>query len=120
MGDDPEVKTVIGKEFKELEDALTGPGPLTAETRKRVDLFILRNLSVLVMRTTVTEEECRSRMAACAGSCDAKAEAEAGKNAAPLDPCASAGVFLLREVIRWVPAPVVGFLWLIGKGKGWW
>ena len=88
--------------------------------RKRVDLFFIRNLAVLVMRTTVTETECRDRMASCAGSCDAKADAEAEKNPPVSDPCANAGVFLLREAIRWVPAPVVGFLWLVGKGKGWW
>lgn len=120
MGDDPEVKAVIGKEFKELEDDLKAPGPLPAETQKRLDLFLIRNMAVLVMRTTVTESECRDRMATCAGSCDAKAEAEEAKKPAALDPCANAGVFLLREVIRWVPAPVVGFLWLVGKGKGWW
>lgn len=115
--DQPELMQVLEKEFKELELALESSGPMSPELRKRVDSFTLRNLYVLVMRKTVSEEDCSTRMGACAGECEAKEEKKS--DSAP-SKCESVGVYLLTQSMKWVPTPVLLFVWMVGKGRNWW
>ena len=96
---------------------MEAPGPMSQELRKRVDSFTLRNLYVLVMRKTVTDAECAKRMGACAGDCEAKAKPE--KKDVP-DSGNSVGVYLLTQSMKWVPTPVLLFIYVVGKGKNWW
>jgi len=121
--DQPELMQVLEKEFKELEMALEAPGPMSQELRKRVDSFTLRNLYVLVMRKTVTDTECAKRMSTCAGECEAKekkAESSAPEKREIPNACDSVGIYLLTQSMKWVPTPVLLFVWMVGRGKNWW
>lgn len=121
MSDDQELKSVLNQEFSDLESLLNTPGPVDPSLRKRVDSFILRNLHVLVMRNTVTESECRTRMASCAGTCTALEEKKkAAAKADGFDPSTNLSAYLFKEAMKWVPAPVLLFVYAVGKGNGWW
>jgi len=67
MSDDKDMRDLMDRDFEEIEAKLQNGHSADPATQGRALALLLRHVRVLVRRNTVTEDECKSRMAACPG-----------------------------------------------------
>ena len=112
MTDNLEMRQAAVDELNEILSHLDNGSVADPEWHGKGIRFILRHLRYLLMRETVTESECSKRMADFMASCAARHSATPAIE--------SPSIMLTKEALRWVPAPVLLFLYVVGKGNGWW
>lgn len=100
MSDDKEIRELLGRDFEEVEEKLSNGHGADPQTQGRALALLLRHVRVLVMRNTVTEEECIAR--------------RAEKNA-PCGHWSTAVGHLVKDAPPWL---LIGG-YLVAKANGW-
>ncbi len=67
MSDDKDMRDLMDRDFEEIEAKLQNGHSADPAIQGRALALLLRHVRILVRRSTVTEQECKARMADCPG-----------------------------------------------------
>jgi len=67
MSDEREIRELLGRDFEEVEAKLQNGHGADPATQGRAIALLLRHVRLMVLRNTVTEEECKARRENCPG-----------------------------------------------------